>query len=199
MCGLLPHALVISSALDADIIRLLPRRSSPSSRRRRPASAARCSRASSATRRPPQPPGLVRRITSDLPSTKRLPSHATLQQPALLAFPRDGSVSNRQLETLAWSGRSCCSPIQLRDAQSELAGLLCTSQEMPPESGPLLLAGNSKLVDGPAAFELWDTFGFPVDLTGLMAEEDGLQVDTQCSGHICMQADVHPAGMHACR
>lgn len=38
-------------------------------------------------------------------------------------------------------------------------------------------AGGSKLVDGPAAFELWDTFGFPVDLTGLMAEEDGLQVD----------------------
>ena len=38
-------------------------------------------------------------------------------------------------------------------------------------------AGNSKLVDGPAAFELWDTFGFPVDLTGLMAEEDGLAVD----------------------
>jgi tRNA synthetases class II (A) len=59
-CGLLPHALVTSSALDADIITLLPRRSSPSSRRRRPASAARCSRASSATRRPPQPPGLVR-------------------------------------------------------------------------------------------------------------------------------------------
>jgi tRNA synthetases class II (A) len=68
-----------------------------------------------------------------------------------------------------------------------------------PESRPLLLAGNSKLVDGPAAFELWDTFGFPVDLTGLMAEEDGLQVDTQCSGHICMQADMHLAGMHACR
>ena len=63
----------------------------------------------------------------------------------------------------------------------------------------LPLAGNSKLVDGPAAFELWDTFGFPVDLTGLMAEEDGLQVDTQRSGRICMQADMHPAGMHACR
>ena len=37
--------------------------------------------------------------------------------------------------------------------------------------------GSSKQVDGPAAFELWDTFGFPVDLTGLMAEEDGLEVD----------------------
>ena len=54
-------------------------------------------------------------------------------------------------------------------------------------SGTLLHAGNSKLVDGPAAFELWDTFGFPVDLTGLMAEEDGLQVDS------------HAAGMYACR
>lgn len=35
---------------------------------------------------------------------------------------------------------------------------------------------NSKL-DGRDAFLLWDTFGFPVDLTQLMAEEAGLNVD----------------------
>lgn len=32
-------------------------------------------------------------------------------------------------------------------------------------------------VSGQDAFELWDTFGFPVDLTELMAEERGLKVD----------------------
>jgi alanyl-tRNA synthetase len=63
----------------------------------------------------------------------------------------------------------------------------------------LPLAGNSKLVDGPAAFELWDTFGFPVDLTGLMAEEDGLQVCMHAGGNICTQLDMHAAGTFACR
>lgn len=37
-------------------------------------------------------------------------------------------------------------------------------------------AGGSQ-VSGQEAFELWDTFGFPVDLTELMAEERGLKVD----------------------
>ncbi|KAG2441289.1 hypothetical protein HYH02_009882, partial [Chlamydomonas schloesseri] len=32
-------------------------------------------------------------------------------------------------------------------------------------------------IPGPEAFVLWDTFGFPVDLTQLMAEERGLTVD----------------------
>ena len=35
----------------------------------------------------------------------------------------------------------------------------------------------SKLIDGAFAFELFDTYGFPVDLTNLMAEEKGLEVD----------------------
>jgi alanyl-tRNA synthetase len=34
-------------------------------------------------------------------------------------------------------------------------------------------------VSGADAFELWDTFGFPVDLTQLMAEEKGLKVDQE--------------------
>ena len=36
---------------------------------------------------------------------------------------------------------------------------------------------DSKVIDGAFAFELFDTFGFPVDLTNLMAEEKGLKVD----------------------
>ncbi len=38
---------------------------------------------------------------------------------------------------------------------------------------------DNKLVDGAFAFELFDTYGFPVDLTNLMAEEKGLEVDME--------------------
>jgi len=36
---------------------------------------------------------------------------------------------------------------------------------------------DTKLIDGAFAFELFDTFGFPIDLTQLMAKEKGLSVD----------------------
>lgn len=37
--------------------------------------------------------------------------------------------------------------------------------------------GESKTVPGDVAWRLYDTYGFPVDLTQLMAEEKGLNVD----------------------
>jgi len=36
---------------------------------------------------------------------------------------------------------------------------------------------NDKVIPGDVAWRLYDTYGFPVDLTQLMAEERGLSVD----------------------
>ena len=40
-------------------------------------------------------------------------------------------------------------------------------------------AGESKTIDGAFAFELFDTYGFPIDLTQLMASEKGWTVDME--------------------
>ena len=38
---------------------------------------------------------------------------------------------------------------------------------------------NGQVVEGPVAFELYDTFGFPIDLTNLIAAEKGWNVDME--------------------
>ncbi len=40
-----------------------------------------------------------------------------------------------------------------------------------------LKAENQKTIEGPAVFELYDTFGFPIDLTNLIAQSYGLTID----------------------
>lgn len=52
------------------------------------------------------------------------------------------------------------------------------------EQGLVLLdsvikSSKSKTIDGQKAFELYDTFGFPIDLTALILEEKGYQLDSE--------------------
>ena len=51
--------------------------------------------------------------------------------------------------------------------------------------------GKSKVLPGDVAWRLYDTYGFPVDLTQLMAEEKGLSVDMTGYEEARKQAQVN--------
>ena len=58
---------------------------------------------------------------------------------------------------------------------STIEGGMARFDELAPETG---IAGKSEaVISGAEAFKLYDTFGFPLDLTELMAEERGYRVD----------------------
>jgi alanyl-tRNA synthetase len=50
--------------------------------------------------------------------------------------------------------------------------------------------GGSKTLPGDVAWRLYDTYGFPVDLTQLMAEEKGLNVDMSVYEESKKQAQI---------
>jgi alanyl-tRNA synthetase len=64
-------------------------------------------------------------------------------------------------------------------AEEEQAFLRTLSTGIQKFEQYISLHPEEKVVDGRFAFELFDTYGFPVDLTSLMAREKGMDVDMQ--------------------
>jgi alanyl-tRNA synthetase len=67
----------------------------------------------------------------------------------------------------------------LRNTRSEEERFLATVEAGMGRFDELAPAGGSGTVDGRDVFRLYDTFGFPPDLTALMAEERGYAVDLE--------------------
>jgi alanyl-tRNA synthetase len=67
----------------------------------------------------------------------------------------------------------------LRTARAEEERFMATIDEGMQRFDELAPAGGSGTVSGAEAFKLYDTFGFPLDLTELMAQERGYEIDTE--------------------
>jgi alanyl-tRNA synthetase len=64
-----------------------------------------------------------------------------------------------------------------RDEEKRFTQTLAQGTSILTDQLSKLSASGSKIVDGKTAFKLYDTFGFPLDLTQLMAKEKGFEVD----------------------
>jgi alanyl-tRNA synthetase len=64
-----------------------------------------------------------------------------------------------------------------RVIQSEESTFLATLENGLKILNGLMSSGGNKVIEGKTVFELYDTFGFPVDLTDLIARENGFSLD----------------------
>jgi alanyl-tRNA synthetase len=65
----------------------------------------------------------------------------------------------------------------IRDEESRFLQTLDNGSAILNDELSMLKKKNQKLVSGETLFKLYDTYGFPVDLTAVIAAEQGLQVD----------------------
>jgi alanyl-tRNA synthetase len=63
--------------------------------------------------------------------------------------------------------------------KEEEEGFLRTLEKGLKKIDELISQTSNKTINGKAAFELFDTYGFPIDLTRLIADENNLQVDEE--------------------
>ncbi len=67
----------------------------------------------------------------------------------------------------------------VRDEQERFLETLDKGTELLSNEIKKVLNKNAKVVDGEFVFKLYDTFGFPSDLTQLMVQEQGLRIDEE--------------------
>lgn len=72
--------------------------------------------------------------------------------------------------------------VVLEEEQSFLRTLVTGVQRFENFIGSIQDAGDQRIIPGDFAFELYDTYGFPIDLTDLLAREKGVTIDMEAFG-----------------